>query len=204
MAESRNILWLASALDAARGFPSETRRRLGVELVTARRLGMNGRWEPFRGAGPGVFSLRLRSDGRSPAPSPLDYHVVCASAAPDLFACVHAFSRSLTRGTVAVSQKHVAFARARLKEIALDREEQRESAVCRAELLESAEGVFCALGFPADEALSLERRAKLIAEARHLVKRQGESCLSHIEARALLEGRIDEISTERLSAVLAS
>lgn len=204
MAESRNILWLASALDAARGVPLETRRRLGVELVTARRLGLNGRWEPFRGAGPGVLSLRLRSEGRIPAVSPLDDHVVCVSAAPALFACVHAFSRSLTRGNVAISQKHVTFARTRLKEIALDREEQRESAACRAELLESSEGVFCALGFPADEAHELERRATLIAEARHLVKRQGGSRLNHIETRALLEGRIDEISTERLSAVLAS
>lgn len=204
MTESRNIFWLASALDVARGFPLETRRRLGVELVTARRLGLNGRWEPFRGAGPGVFSLRLRSAGRSPAVSSLDYHVVCVSAAPDLFACVHAFSRSLTRGNAAISQKHVTFARTRLKEIALDREEQRESAACRAELLESADGVFCTLGFPADATQELERRATLIAEARHLVKRQSGSCLNHIETRALLEGRIDEISTERLSAVLAS
>lgn len=152
----------------------------------------------------GVFSLRLRSEGRSSAVSPLDYNVVCVSAALDLFACVHAFSRSLTSGTVAISQKHVTYARARLKEIALDREEQRESAACRAELLESAEGIFCALGFAADEAQELERRARLLAGARHLVKRQGESFLSHIETRALLEGRIDEISTERLSAVLAS
>jgi phage-related protein len=201
---SRDILWLASALDTARTFPLAARRRLGVELVTARRLGMNGTWEPFRGAGPSVFSLRLRGDGRGPTVPFLEYRVVCASPGLDLLACVHAFSRSLTRGQMPISQKHVGFARARLKEITLDREEGRESAACRAELLESSEGVFRALGFPANEAQELERRAALIAEARHVVKRKGDSGLSHFETRALLEGRIDELSAERLSAVLAT
>ena len=202
-ARARDLLWLTPAIETACAFPADIRRRIGVELVTARHLGLTGAWQPFRGAGPGLSALAFRSDSRAPSIGPMEYHIVCAPMALDMLLCIHAFSRTRGRPTP-ISDKHVTFTRARMKEVALDREEQRPLASQRASLLDLSHGLFAALGFGESEARELEHRARLIAHARYRLKRQDGHCLTQLETRALLEGRTEELSTERLSAMLAS
>lgn len=199
---ARSLLWLTVALAGARAFPPDIRQRVGVELVTARHLGLSGSWRLFRGAGPNVFSISVRRESRAATPT-LDYRVVCVPVGLDQLICIHAFARM--RGKPPhIADKDAAFTRARLKEIALDREERRPLASRRAETVDSSDGVFLALGFHDGEARDLEHRGNLIARARQQLKRQGRICLTHHETRALLDGRIDELSAERLAVVLVS
>jgi phage-related protein len=190
------IMWLDTALEACLEFPSLIRKRFGCELATVRRWGLGRAWEPLRGA-PGLASLALRSGGRTSLPT--FYRIVSTTTLPDAFVVVHSVVRKAARGASRVLPRDIGFARARLLDVGLDRQERRSVEAGRVRQLAAEPNLFIQLGFPAQEAEDLMLRAELIVELRHALRRRADNGHADSATRAIVDGDIDALSVELLS-----
>lgn len=195
----RDVRWLASAVDSCSGFPAAARRRIGCELECVRRWGAGRLWESVRGvAGAACFAVPVRTRD---AVAQI-YRVVAATHFPDVFTVVHAANRELIRGRPPLPQRGLEFIRARLLDVALDRQDRRPSELARAPIHAGEQNVFATLGFCGAEADELLERAGLIAELRHALQRRAPD--GHVSAvsRAVIESDIDavcKLDLERLA-----
>lgn len=195
----RPIVWLDSALEICRGFPSHIRGRIGCELVTVRRWGLGRTWEGLRGVS-GAASFTVRDSANRAAPK--FYRIVSATSMPDAFVVIHALVRAYVRGVAGIPQKDVGFSRARLLDVALDRQERGSVEGTRVRRQIAVENVFLQLGFETHEAVDLMLRAELIAELRHTLRRRAEDGHSNGSTRAIVDGDIGSVSVEALTGIV--
>lgn len=57
------ILWLGTARADLRGFPSDVRRALGIDLRRVQSGDLPRDWKPMASVGAGVVEIRVRVDG---------------------------------------------------------------------------------------------------------------------------------------------
>jgi len=121
---------------------------------------------------------------------------------PDALVVIHALVRASVRGVAGIPQKDVGFARARLLDVALDRQERRDGEATRALRRIAPENVFLQLGFENDEAVDLMLRAELIADLRYTLRRRAEDGHSNASVRAIVGGDIGAVSVETLTGIV--
>lgn len=166
--ETRAVQWLALAGENIATFPLPIRARIAAELVYVQRHGPSPSWLPVRGV-PSVVAYVAKTQPRPGAPYRLYW--VLGTLPLNEIVILHAFEREERRPDAPIPQRHLAFVRARLEDVLLDRQQSRSNESCRAEALAGSANPFVDIGFPAEDAAALLERATIVSDLRAVARR---------------------------------
>lgn len=146
-----------------------------------------------------MFSVRVSERGSVPKA----YRVMCSTTFPDALVLMHAFSHDAPRTNTPLPQRDVSFGRARLSDVALDRQERDSSEAMRAPQVRVSENVFTQLGFGDGEGEALIHKATLVANLRGVIRRRAPAHDNRV-MRAVTDGDLDSVSIDALAGLAAS
>ena len=111
---AKPLIWLGSALDLLRAFPSESRRDAGYQLRRLQTSLMPSDWKPLPTVGPGAHEMRVHTTR--------EHRVVYVARFAEAVYVLHAFEKRTQR----TRQGDIELARTRLAELQLLRRQRKE------------------------------------------------------------------------------